>query len=146
MRNERPMFVCTGMVCSRQKKRGRNKMIFSLPLKTIFGHSWGDLPIIFTRENHWQITSRVTKKIFIRGNSCIILYITTAARVCISRDIQHHRSWRQKHWHCIISRMSYFKHGYWIATGYFLLNTNRCHTSFIIYLKIVHTVNIHDDL
>ena len=32
-----------------------------------FGHEWGDLPMIFTSdevtsENHWQITSRVTKK------------------------------------------------------------------------------------
>ena len=31
-----------------------------------FGHEWGDLPMIFTSdevtsENHWQITSRVTK-------------------------------------------------------------------------------------
>ena len=28
-----------------------------------------------TRENHWQITPLVTKKIVIHGNSCIILYI-----------------------------------------------------------------------
>ena len=33
----------------------------------IFGHKWGDLPMIFTSdevtsENHWQITSRVTEK------------------------------------------------------------------------------------
>ena len=32
-----------------------------------FGHSWGDLPMIFTRdfitrENHWQITPLMTKK------------------------------------------------------------------------------------
>ena len=31
------------------------------------GHEWGDMPIIFTRdevtsENHWQTTSRVTQK------------------------------------------------------------------------------------
>ena len=30
---------------------------------------------LVTRENHWQITSLVTKKIVIDGNSCIILYI-----------------------------------------------------------------------
>ena len=35
--------------------------------KQFFGHSWGDLPMIFTRdfvtrENHWQITPLVTKK------------------------------------------------------------------------------------
>ena len=67
--------------CSQDlKQRVRNKIIHSLPWITIFGHSWGDLPMIFThdfvtRENHWQITSLVTKKIVIHGNSCIILYI-----------------------------------------------------------------------
>ena len=67
-------------------------MIHSLPWITIFGHSWGDLPIckfasphswgdlpmIFTRYfvtrgNHWQITSLVTK-VVIHGNSCIMFY------------------------------------------------------------------------
>ena len=52
-----------------------------LPWITIFGHEWGDLPMIFmsdevTSENHWQITSRVTKKIVIHGNECIILFLT----------------------------------------------------------------------
>ena len=33
----------------------------------LLGHKWGDLPVIFTRdevtgENHWQIASRVTQK------------------------------------------------------------------------------------
>ena len=42
-----------------------------------FGYEWGDLPMIFTSdditsENHWQITSLVTKKIVIHGNECII--------------------------------------------------------------------------
>ena len=46
-----------------------------------FGHEWGDLPMIFTSdevtsENHWQMTSRVTKKIVIHGNKCIILFLT----------------------------------------------------------------------
>ena len=54
--------------CVQDKKlRVRNKIIHSLPWITIFGHSWGDLPLIFTRdfvtrENHWQITPIVTKK------------------------------------------------------------------------------------
>ena len=44
------------------------------------GHSSSDLPTIFTRdfdtrENCWQITSLVTKKIVIHGNSRIILYV-----------------------------------------------------------------------
>ena len=29
-----------------------------------------------TSENHWQITSRVTKKIVIHGNECILLFLT----------------------------------------------------------------------
>ena len=45
----------------------RNKIIHSLSWITIFGHSWGDLPMIFThdfvtRKNHWQITPLMTKK------------------------------------------------------------------------------------
>ena len=53
--------------CVQDKKlRVRNKIIHSLPWITIFGDSWGDLPLIFTRdfvtrENHWQITPLVTK-------------------------------------------------------------------------------------
>ena len=36
-----------------------------------YGHEWGDLPTIFvsdevTSENHWQITSRVTKNRYSR--------------------------------------------------------------------------------
>ena len=31
------------------KKRVRNKIIHSLPWITIFGHSWGDLPMIFVK-------------------------------------------------------------------------------------------------
>ena len=43
--------------------------------------SFQDLPMIFisdqvTGENHWQNTSRVTKKIIIRGSECIILFLT----------------------------------------------------------------------
>ena len=39
-----------------------------LPWITIFGHEWGDLPIIFTSdevtsENQWQIASQVTPKL-----------------------------------------------------------------------------------
>ena len=30
-----------------------------------------------TSENHWQITSRVTKKIIIHGSECIILFLTS---------------------------------------------------------------------
>ena len=38
-----------------------------LPWTTIFGHEWGDLPMILTSdevmsENHWWISSRVTIK------------------------------------------------------------------------------------
>ena len=39
----------------------------SYRVKSFWGHEWGDLPIIFTRdevtsENHWQIASPVTPK------------------------------------------------------------------------------------
>ena len=45
------------------KSRVRNKMIHLLLLITIWGHSWGNLPMIFTRdEKHWQITSLMTPK------------------------------------------------------------------------------------
>ena len=42
-----------------------------LPWITIFGHEWGDLPMIFTSdevttENHSQIASRVTKNRYSR--------------------------------------------------------------------------------
>ena len=45
----------------------RNKIVHSLPWWRFLGHSWGDLPIIFTRdfvtrEKHWQIASLVTQK------------------------------------------------------------------------------------
>ena len=43
------------------------KIMHELLWIMIFGHEWGDLPMIYrsdevTIENHWQITSRVTKK------------------------------------------------------------------------------------
>ena len=42
--------------------------MYELPWIAIFGHEWGDLSMIFksdevTRENHWQIVSRETKKV-----------------------------------------------------------------------------------
>ena len=45
------------------------------------GHLWYDLSMVFTRdfvtrENHWQITSPLTKKIVIHGTKCIILFLT----------------------------------------------------------------------
>ena len=48
----------------------------------IFGHKWGDLPMIVTSdevtsENNWQTTSRVTKKIVIHGNEYIISFLYT---------------------------------------------------------------------
>ena len=36
------------------------------------GHQWGNLPMILTFENHWQIISLLTNKIVIYGNKCII--------------------------------------------------------------------------
>ena len=50
-----------------------------LPWIMIFGHEWGDLPMIFksdevTSENHWQIASWVTK-IIIHSDECIIIFL-----------------------------------------------------------------------
>ena len=47
----------------------------------VFGHEWGDSPIIFTSdavtsENYWRITPRVTKNIVIHGNPYGILFLT----------------------------------------------------------------------
>ena len=58
---------CCSVLCVQDiKYRSKNKIIHS-PLITILGHSWCDLPMIFTldfvtRENHWQIASLVTQK------------------------------------------------------------------------------------
>ena len=46
-----------------------------------FGHEWDDLPMIFTddavtSENHWWITTWVTKNIVIHSNSYVILFFT----------------------------------------------------------------------
>ena len=52
----------------------------------LFGHSWGDLPMIFTRdENQWQITPLVTKK---------SLFMVTHALFFISYSFQ----WVLNHW------------------------------------------------
>ena len=73
-------------------------MIHSLPRITTWGHSWCDLPMIFTRdfvtrENNWQ--NRLTRdpKIVIHGNSCIILYII---RLDIFANFQ---LWFRLNWH-----------------------------------------------
>ena len=52
-----------------------------LPWITIFCHKCGDSAMIFTsdkvtNENHCRIASRVTKKIVIHGNECIVLLLT----------------------------------------------------------------------
>ena len=46
----------------------------------IFGHKWGDLPMIFTSdevtsENHWQITSPVTKKSLITVTNVLFYFL-----------------------------------------------------------------------
>ena len=45
-----------------------------------FGHEWGDLPQIFTsdevtNENHWQIISRMTKKIVIPDTELLFYFL-----------------------------------------------------------------------
>ena len=62
--------------------RGRLIIVYRIihELPGIRNLGWGGLPIIVTSdevmsENHWQIASWVTKKIFIHGNECIILFL-----------------------------------------------------------------------
>ena len=62
------------------QKHVRNRIIHGFPWITVFfGYSWGNPPIIFTRDclirdNSWRITLLVTKKIAIHGNPYIVLY------------------------------------------------------------------------
>ena len=72
-------------------------MMHELPWITIFGHSWGDLPMIFTSDevtsenrwfandfhewqsHHWKSLANnltIDQKILIHGNECIILFLT----------------------------------------------------------------------
>ena len=103
-----------------------------LPWITSFCHEWGDSAMIFTSdevtsENHCRIASRVTKKIAIHGNECIILFLTRYFlslthksakhyhRALISSMLpraafsdralwRHHKwsvtSWERKYWYC----------------------------------------------
>ena len=53
-----------------------------LPWITIFGHEWGDLPMIFTSdevtsENYWQIESRVTQKSLFTVTKVLFYFLHT---------------------------------------------------------------------
>ena len=55
------------------------RIMHELPWIMIYGHEWGDLPMIFmsdevTSENHWQIASGVIKKN--NYSRCIISFLT----------------------------------------------------------------------
>ena len=57
------------------------RIMYELPWMMIFGPRVSDLSMNFTsdevtRENHWQIASRVTPKIVIYDNECIISFLT----------------------------------------------------------------------
>ena len=118
----RIVFVRRGATCWHQEEIKNNAWV--TVNNNFFGHEWGDLPMIFTSdevtsENHWQITSWVTKKIVIHGNECIILFLTccfifwtyrSAANndrslisplslgTVITVDLWRHMNAR--HWHC----------------------------------------------
>ena len=75
-----------------------------LPWITIFGHEWGDLPMIFTSdevtsENHWQITSRVTKKSLLTVTNVLFHFLhailcpehTIPLKAIIDRSFRHCR-------------------------------------------------------
>ena len=82
------LFFFSGIVCSGHK---RSKIIHSLPWITIFGHLWRDLPMIsicdFTRENHWQITSLMTKKIIMITHALFFIYFTPCGRPSRKQDL-----------------------------------------------------------
>ena len=63
----------------------------------VFGHTWSDLPMIFTSdevtsENHWPIASQVTK-IVIHGNERITVFLTRYLMSWIHNSAEtNHRS------------------------------------------------------
>ena len=74
------------------KERVRNKIIHPLPGITIFGHSWRDSPMIFTRdfvtrENHCQIASLVTQKSLFTVTHALFLISLTLPD---SKAVLHH--------------------------------------------------------
>ena len=79
-------FICV----SAPENHARNKMIYGLPLITMFcGHSWGDSPIIYTRdcdthESYWRITPLMTTNIVINGSPYIILYFNR--EICLMKQ------------------------------------------------------------
>ena len=79
------------------KSRVRNKMIHSLPWITILGHAWRDLPMIFQ-----SLANRLTcdPKIFIHGNSCIILICyMEVQRTWLNINKFHHNYHHHQHHH-----------------------------------------------
>ena len=73
------------------------RIMHELPWIMIFGHEWSDLPMIFmsdevTSENHWQITSRVTRKsLFMVTN---VLFYFLQAILCS----EHTNSTENNYW------------------------------------------------
>ena len=55
-----------------------------LPWITFWGHEWGDLPAIFTSDEVTSQSNRIMSdpKIVIRGNECIILFLTHYLMSC----------------------------------------------------------------
>ena len=112
--------------------RVRNKILHSLPRITL--HSWCDSPMISTRDfvirdNHWQITSLVTKINVIPCNSSIILYkFHHIMFTCLSQ-----------HSHPVID-ICHTGHyiGYWVHDFLFIFLHHRSTLSVEDLLRIVH--------
>ena len=67
--------------CSKTAPCVKRPYIWVTMNDNFYGPEGGDLPIIFTSnkvasENHRQITSRMTKKVVIHGNKCIISFLS----------------------------------------------------------------------
>ena len=108
-----------------------------LPRITIFGHEWGDLPMIFTgdevtSENHWQITSRVTKKSLFTATNVFFCYLhailciehTIPLKTIIDRSFRHCRQGRSfLTYNCDVTRVDLWRQaipGYWHCDVIFL--------------------------
>ena len=83
------------------------RIMHELPWITIFGHEWGDLTMILTSdpvtsENHWQITSPVTKRSLLTATNVLFYFFhailcpehTILLKTIINRSFLHcHQGW-----------------------------------------------------
>ena len=100
------------------------RIMHKLPWIMIFGHKWGDLPMIFiidkvTSENYWQITSMVTKKLLFMLMDVLVYFLhpilsclcsepTILLKIIINRSLCYCRSIVT--YHCDVSTVDLWHH------------------------------------